>query len=290
MCYIHTERNHPTCEEQSIMGLLDGKTALIFGVADKHSIAWGITQALKREGATIALSYAAEILKKRVMPLAQEIGVDFVEQCDVTKDEDLDAVFAKAKARYGKIDVLVHAVAFANKDELRGQYAATSRAGFHVAMDISVYSLVAMAQRAKDIMPDGGSILTLTYYGSEKVIPNYNVMGVAKAALEASVRYLAADLGPQNIRVNAISAGAIKTLAMAGIAGSRDMLRFGEMAAPLKRRVTIEDVGNSALWLCSNLGGAVTGEVIYVDAGIHIMGLSLELLGERQPSSEEASQ
>ncbi|MEP7284860.1 MAG: enoyl-ACP reductase [Chloroflexota bacterium] len=268
------------------MGLMEGKTALVFGVANKNSIAWGITEALHREGATIGLSYAGEVLTKRVMPLAESIGVDFVDQCDVTKDSDLDATFAKAKARFGKIDVLVHAVAFANREDLEGQFVKTNREGFRMAMDISVYSLVAMAQRAKDLMPDGGSILTMTYYGAEKVMPHYNVMGVAKAALEATVRYLAADLGEQNIRVNAISAGAIKTLAAAGISGFRDMLRFSEGAAPLRRLVSIEDVGNSALWLCSDLGSSVTGEVIHVDAGLNIMGLSLELT---QPAKQESA-
>jgi enoyl-[acyl-carrier protein] reductase I len=271
------------------MGLMDGKTALIFGVANKNSIAWGITQALHREGATIGLSYAGEVLTKRVVPLAESIGVKFVEQCDVSSDEELDMVFAKAKEQFGHIDVLVHAIAFANREDLDGQFVKTSRAGFHTAMDISVYSLVALAQRAKSLMPNGGSILCLTYRGSEKVMPNYNVMGVAKAALEATTRYLAADLGESNIRVNAISAGAIKTLSGAGIAGFRDMLRFSETAAPLKRLVTIEDVGNTALWLASDLSSAVTGEVIYVDAGLNIMGLSLEMLGQRPAVPEETS-
>jgi enoyl-[acyl-carrier protein] reductase I len=263
------------------MGLMDGKTALVFGVANQRSIAWGITEALHREGATIGLSYALEVLEKRVMPLAESIGVDFVERCDVSKDDELDAVFAKAKARFGKIDVLIHAVAFANKEDLESEFVTTSRQGFHTALDISVYSLVAMAQRARPLMADGGSIMTMTYYGSEKVMPHYNVMGVAKAALEATVRYLASDLGPQNIRVNAISAGAIKTLAAAGISGFRDMLRFSETAAPLRRLVSTEDVGNAALFLCSDLGSAVTGEVLYVDAGLNIMGISLELFGEK---------
>jgi enoyl-[acyl-carrier protein] reductase I len=255
------------------MGLMDGKIALVFGVANQRSIAWGITDALYREGATIGLSYAGEVLKKRVIPLAESIGVDFVEQCDVTKDEELDAVFAKAKERFGKLDTVIHAVAFANREDLENQFATTSRAGFHLAMDISVFSLVAMASRAQDLMPDGGSMLTMTYYGSEKVMPHYNVMGVAKAALEASVRYLASDLGPKGIRVNAISAGAIKTLAAAGISGFRDMLRYSEFAAPLRRLVTPEDVGNMAAFLCSDMGSAVTGETIYVDAGINIMAV-----------------
>jgi enoyl-[acyl-carrier protein] reductase I len=268
------------------MGLMAGKTALIFGVANNRSIAWGITEALHREGATIALSYAnLEGIARRVTPLAQSVGATFVEPCDVAKDEELDALFAKAAERLGKIDVLVHAVAFANREDLDGQFANVSRSGFHTAMDISVYSLVAMAQRARRLMPDGGSILTMTYYGSEKVMPHYNVMGVAKAALEASVRYLAADLGELNIRVNAISAGAIKTLSAAGIAGFRDMLHFSESAAPLRRLVSTEDVGNAALWLASDLSTAVTGEVIYVDAGINIMGISLDML--KQPTQAQ---
>ncbi len=268
------------------MGLMDGKIALVFGVANQRSIAWGITEALHREGATIALSYAGEALKRRVEPLAASVGCDFVEPCDVTKDEDLDAVFDKVKTRFGHLDVLIHAVAFANQEDLKDQFVTTSRSGFHLAMDISVYSLVAMAQRAAPLMsnlPNGASIVTMTYYGSEKVMPHYNVMGVAKAALEASVRYLAADLGPRNIRVNAISAGAIKTLAAAGIAGFRDMLHFSEQAAPLRRNVFAEDVGNTALWLCSDLGSAITGETVYVDGGLNIMGLSLEMM-ERKPA------
>jgi enoyl-[acyl-carrier protein] reductase I len=271
------------------MGLMDGKVALIFGVANQRSIAWGITQALHGAGATIGLSYAGEMLKKRVTPLAESIGCDFVEECDVSKDEDLDTVFAKVKERFGKIDVLVHAVAFANKEDLESQFVTTSRAGFHLALDISCYSLVAMAQRAQPLMTNGGSILTMTYYGSEKVMPHYNVMGVAKAALEATVRYLASDLGEKNIRVNAISAGAIKTLAAAGIAGFRDMLHYSEAAAPLRRLVTTEDVGNTALYLCSDMSSAVTGETLYVDAGLNIMGLSLALLDAREARKEEST-
>ncbi|MFN8418646.1 MAG: enoyl-ACP reductase [Anaerolineae bacterium] len=262
------------------MGLMTGKNVVIFGVANDRSIAWGITEALHREGANIGLSYAGEVLKKRVLPLAEKLGVTFVEQCDVTKDEDLDATFAKIKEHFGKIDVLIHSVAFASQDDLKGEFVPTSRAGFHLAMDISVYSLIAMAQRARPLMTDGGSILTMTYYGSEKVMPRYNVMGVAKAALEASVRYLASDLGKENIRVNAISAGPIKTLAAAGIAGFRDMLHFAEIAAPLRRLVTTEDVGNAALWLCTPYSAAITGEVIYVDSGYNIMGLPMGALEE----------
>lgn len=270
------------------MGLMTGKTVLVFGIANQRSIAWGITEALHREGATIGLSYAGEMLTKRVKPLAESINADFVEQCDVTKDEELDSVFEKVRQRFGKIDVLVHSVAFANREDIDGLFIKTGRAGFHLAMDISVYSLVAMAQRVQPLMSPGSSILTMTYYGAEKVMPHYNVMGVAKAALESSVRYLAYDLGAAGIRVNAISAGAIKTLASAGIAGLRDMLRVSELAAPLKRNVSIEDVGNAAVFLCSDLGSAVTGEVMYVDSGMNIMGLPIDALKAVQSQGEAA--
>jgi len=255
------------------MGLMSGKKALIFGVANERSIAWGITKAFHKEGAAIGLSYAGEALKDRVTPLAGQVGCDFIEPCDVGKDDQIDALFAKAKSKFGTIDVLVHAIAFAKKEDLEGQFVTTSRDGFRTALEVSCYSLVALARRAKDLMPNGGSILTLTYYGAEKVIPHYNVMGVAKAALEASTRYLAYDLGRQKIRVNAISAGPIKTLAAAGVGGFRSMLDYCEKNAPLNRLVTTEDVGNTALALCSDLGSAVTGEVIYVDAGFSIMGM-----------------
>ena len=256
------------------MGLMDGKVALVFGVANKNSIAWGITQALHDEGATIGLSYAGEMLEKRVLPLAEEIGCDFVEQCDVTSDEQLDAVFDKAKARFGKIDTLVHCVAFANREDLGGRFVDVSREGFALALDISAYSLIAMAKRVEPLMADGGSIMSLTYYAAEKVMPKYHVMAVAKAALETITRYLANDLGPKNIRVNAISAGPIKTLAAAGVPGFRMMLKYSEKAAPLRRLVSQEDVGRTALWLASDLSSAVTGEVIHVDAGYNILGLT----------------
>ncbi len=257
------------------MGLLDGKNALIFGVANNRSIAWGITQKLHAEGATIGLSYAIPELEKRVFPLAEEIGCTFVERANANDDAELDAVFAKAKERFGRLDVLVHAIAYAGREELSGLYLNTSREGFKVALETSTYSLVALAQRAVPLMTDGGSIITLTYFAAEKVMPRYNVMAVAKAALECSVRYLAAELGPQNIRVNAISAGPIKTLAAAGIAGFRLMLKYSEEAAPLRRHVTQEDVANTALYLASELGSAVTGEIIYVDAGYNILGLTM---------------
>ena len=255
------------------MGLMSGKKALIFGVANEWSIAWGITKAFHREGATIGLSYAGDAFKDRVLPLAPAVGADFVEPCDVGRDDQIDALFAKAKSKFGTIDVLVHAIAFAKKEDLEAQYVTTSRDGFKTALEVSAYSLVALAQRARGLMPNGGSILTLTYYGAEKVIPHYNVMGVAKAALESSVRYLAYDLGPQKIRVNAISAGPIKTLAAAGVGGIRSMIDYAEKTVPLRRNVTIEDVGNIAVALCSDLGSAVTGETTYVDAGLSIMGM-----------------
>jgi enoyl-[acyl-carrier protein] reductase I len=257
-----------------MMGLLDGKVVLVFGLANKDSIAWGIIQKLHSEGATIAISYAGEVLEKRVFPLAKEIGCDFVEQCDVTSDEQLDAVFDKVKERYGKLDVLVHSVAYAAREDLGGRFVDISRDGFKMALDISAFSLIAMAKRAEPLMTDGGSIMSLTYYAAEKVMPKYNAMAVAKAALETITRYLAADLGPSGIRVNAISAGAIKTLAAAGVPGLRTMLKYAEKVAPLRERVSQEDVGNTAIWLASDLSKMVTGEVIHVDAGYHILGLT----------------
>ena len=258
------------------MPLLSGKTALIFGVANDHSIAWGIAQAFAREGAALAFSYAGEMLAKRVRPLAASVGSTFVEPCDVTSDADIAALFAKVKARYGEIDILVHAVAFANRDELSGPYYNTSRAGFHLAMDISVYSFTALAAAARPLMRPNGAMLTLSYLGAVKAVPSYNVMGVAKAALEASVRYLAVDLGKddKHIRVNAISAGPIRTLAAAGVAGFKSMHSGFKDVAPLRRNVTIDDVGNAALYLCSPWAGGVTGEIHYVDAGFSVVGVS----------------
>ena len=255
------------------MTLLAGKKALIFGVANKHSIAWAIAEAFHSQGAEIGLSYGIPQLEKRVLPLAAEIGCTFVEKCDVTSDEEIDALFAKAAERFGTIDILVHAVAYAPSAELEGRFYDTTREGFRIAMDISTYSFIALAQRARRLMPNGGSLVTMTYYGAEKVVPHYNVMGVAKAALEAGTRYLAADLGPEGIRVNAISAGPIKTLAAAGIAGFRKMLGYVGERAPLRRNIDQEEVAKTALWLCSDLGSGVTGEVVYVDAGYHILGM-----------------
>jgi enoyl-[acyl-carrier protein] reductase I len=255
------------------MQLLTGKKALIFGIANKYSIAWGIAQALHEHGAEVGLSYAIPQLERRVRPLAAEINSTFIEMCDVSDDAQIDATFAKAKEQFGTLDMLVHAIGYANQEDLQGRFIDTSRDGFKIALDISAYSFVALAQRARHLMPDGGSMLTLTYYGSEKVFPHYNVMGVAKAALEASTRYMAADLGPEGIRVNAISAGPIKTLAAGGIAGFRQMLKYTEERTPLRRNVDQNEVGQTALWLLSDMSSGVTGEVVYVDAGYHILGM-----------------
>jgi enoyl-[acyl-carrier protein] reductase I len=256
------------------MKLLEGKRAAIFGVANDRSIAWAISDAFHAEGAELAFTFAGEILEKRVRPLAEGIGSKIILPCDVTKDEEIKKVFATLEQEWGGLDILVHAIAFANKEDLSNPYAQTSRAGFHLAMDVSAYSLVALAQRAAPLMEGrSGSIVTLTYMGSEKVIPNYNVMGVAKAALEASVRYLAHDLGPKGIRINAISAGPLRTLAAAGISDFKSMLHHVAERAPLKRNIEAEEVGKTALYLCSDLGSAVTGEVLHVDAGYNIMGM-----------------
>jgi len=274
------------------MGLMDGKNVLVFGVANNKSIAWGITEALHQEGANIGLGYAGEQLKRRVTPLAESLGITFVEECDVLSDEALDKIFEKAKAHFGKLDGVVHAVAYATREDLEGQFLDTSRQGFNICMNISVFSLVAMAKRALPLMQGSGGILTLSYYGSEKVMPNYNVMGVAKAALEASVRYLSYDLGKENVRINAISAGAIKTLSAAGIPGIRDMLKFSKLASPLGQNVTPEDVGKCALWLLSDWGALVTGQTIYVDAGVNVMGLplgALEALEDEMKATKEES-
>jgi len=255
------------------MGLLEGKTALIFGLANKRSIAWGITQAFAREGATVGMSYAGEALKRRVGPLAESIGCDFVEECDVSKDEDIAAVAAKAAEHFGKIDILVHSIGFADRNELQGPFYNTSREGFRLAMDISVYSFVGLARAFQPIINPGGALLAMTYYGSVKVAPNYNVMGVAKAALEASTRYLANDFGRQGVRVNAISAGPIRTLASAGVSGFKSMYKSFMDMAPLHENVSINDVGNAAVFLASDMSARTTGEVFYVDSGYNIIGV-----------------
>lgn len=253
------------------MGTFDGKKGLIFGLANKDSIAWGIARALHAEGAELGFSYAGEVLKRRVEPLAASLGVGFVDECDVTSDAALDATFERAAQHFGKLDFVVHCVAFARREELGGRFSDTSRDGFALALDISCYSLIALVKRARPLMREGGSFLTMTYYGAEKVIPNYNVMGVAKAALEATVRYLAADLGADGMRVNAISAGPIKTLAAAGISGFRKSLHLVGTVAPLGN-VSKEDVGDTARFLLSDGARGITGEVLYVDGGYHVIG------------------
>lgn len=257
------------------MGLLDGKTALIFGLANERSIAWGITRAMHREGARIGLSYAGEALERRVRPLAEQVECTFVEECDVTKDEDITRIAEKAAEAFGQIDILVHSIAYALREELTGPFYNTSREGFRIAMDVSVYSFVALARAFRPILRPGGSLMCMTYYGSEKVAPHYNVMGVAKAALEAATRYLAYDFGPEKIRVNAISAGPIRTLAAAGVSGFRDMYKHFADVAPLRENVTIDDVGNVAVFLASDLSSHVTGETIYVDSGFNIVGVQI---------------
>jgi enoyl-[acyl-carrier protein] reductase I len=256
-----------------VPGLMSGKRGLIMGVANDKSIAWGIAKACADQGAEIAFSYQGEALLKRVGPLAESIGSKHVIPCDVADPASLDALFETLKADWGSIDFVVHAIGFSDKNELRGRYVDTSPDNFRMSMDISVYSFTAVAQRAEKLMSEGGSMLTLTYYGAEKVMPHYNVMGVAKAALEASVRYLAEDLGKQAIRVNAISAGTIKTLAASGIGDFRYIMKWNEYNSPLRRTVTQEEVGKSALYLLSDLGSAVTGEVLHVDAGYHVVGM-----------------
>jgi enoyl-[acyl-carrier protein] reductase I len=254
-------------------GVLSGKRGIILGVANSRSIAWGIARAAWAAGAELAFTFQGEALEKRVRPLAQELGAEVFGHCDVTDGASIDAVFATAERTWGTIDFVVHCVAFSDKDQLTGRYIETTEDNFTKSLAISCYSFTAIAQRAEKLMPNGGSMLTLTYYGAEKWMPHYNVMGVAKAALEASVRYLAADLGEKAIRVNAISAGPIKTLAASGIGDFRYILKWNEYNAPLRRTVTIEEVGESAVYLLSPMSRGVTGEILHVDAGYHIVGM-----------------
>ena len=256
-----------------INGLMRGKRGLVMGLANNRSLAWGIACAAHQAGAEIALTYQGDALRKRVEPLAAELDAHVAGHCDVTDPASMDAVFDKLASRWGSLDFLVHAIGFSDKNELTGRYVDTTEANFTRTMQISCYSLTALAQRAEKLMPNGGSILTLTYYGAEKVMPHYNVMGVAKAALEASVRYLAVDLGPKGIRVNAISAGPIKTLAASGIGDFRYILKWNEYNSPLRRTVTIEDVGRSAAFLLSDMSAGTTGEIMHVDAGYHVVGM-----------------
>ena len=253
--------------------LMQGKRGLIMGLANDKSIAWGIASALAEQGAELAFAYQGEALKKRVEPLATSLGSSIMIECDVANEASIDGLFETLKTHWDSIDFVVHAIGFSDKGELRGRYVDTSRANFNMSMDISVYSFTAVVQRAEKMMNEGGSCLTLTYYGAEKVMPHYNVMGVAKAALEASVRYLAEDLGKDGIRVNAISAGTIKTLAASGIGDFRYIMKWNEYNSPLRRTVTQDEVGKSALYLLSDLSSAVTGEVLHVDAGYHVVGM-----------------
>jgi enoyl-[acyl-carrier protein] reductase I len=256
--------------------LMSGKRGLIMGIANNRSIAWGIAKSVAAHGASLAFTYQGEALKKRVVPLAADTGSDIVLPCDVTDTASLDAVFDDLRQRWGRLDFVVHAIAYSDKAELDGRYVDTSAENFNKSLLISCYSFTAIAQRAEKLMPGGGSLLTLTYYGAEKVMPHYNVMGVAKAALEASVRYLAADLGKQGIRVNAISAGPIKTLAASGISDFRYILKWNEYNSPMRRTVSIEDVGGAGLYLLSDLSRSVTGEIHHVDAGYHVVGMKAE--------------
>lgn len=275
--------------------IMAGKRGLIMGVANDRSIAWGIAKTCFDHGAELAFTYQGEALEKRVRPLADSVNSKLVLACDVTDEDSIAKTFEAIEKEWGQIDFVVHAIAFSDKNELDGLYLNTTRANFLKTMDISVFSFTAVAQKAVPLMKDGGSLLTLTYYGAERVMPHYNVMGVAKAALEASVRYLAADCGKDNIRVNAISAGPIKTLAASGIGDFRYILKWNELNSPLKRNVTIEDVGNSGLYLLSDLGGGVTGEVLHVDAGYHTVGMvsidnaaeTAELLSSIAPKKDD---
>jgi enoyl-[acyl-carrier protein] reductase I len=275
----------------TMQGLMNGKRGLIMGVANDHSIAWGIAKTLSEQGAELAFTYQGEALGRRVKPLAQSLGADLVLPCDVEDLASVDSVFAALRDKWGSIDFLVHAIGFSDKNELKGRYADTSRDNFSRTMVISCFSFTEVAKRAAELMPNGGSLLTLTYGGSTRVLPNYNVMGLAKAALEASVRYLASDFGPQGIRVNAISAGLVRTLAGAGVADGRLMFNYQRRHAPLRRMVTIDEVGGSALYLLSDLSSGVTGEVHFVDSGYNIISMpqpdALKTVDDAETAAEE---
>ncbi|MFA7659118.1 MAG: enoyl-ACP reductase [Candidatus Gastranaerophilaceae bacterium] len=258
------------------MNLMEGKKGIIFGVSNKHGIAYGIANELHNAGAEIAFTYASEIMESRVRPIAEEMGAKIIMECDVTKEDHLKKVFAECEKVYGKIDFVIHAVAFANKEDLQGEFINTSREGWDLALGVSAYSLIAIARNAQPVMNEGGSIFALTYLGSDYVVANYNVMGVAKAALESSVRYLATDLGKYGIRVNAISAGAVKTLAAKGIAGFDKMLKAAIVKAPLKRNVSLEDIGKAGVYLASDLSSGTTGQILFVDCGCHAVYASVE--------------
>lgn len=253
-------------------GLMDGKRVMVFGVANERSIAWGISEAMHAQGARLGFNYLGEALERRVRPLAESVDSDLVVPCDVTDDAQVSETFETIRDQWGGLDVLVHSVAYANKDDLNGRFSDTNREGYLRALEISAYSLVHLAREARPLMSEGGSIVTMTYFGAEKVVKNYNIMGVAKATLEASVRYLAADLGPEGIRVNAVSAGPVKTLAASGVRDFRKLMAMGEERAPLRRNITKEEVGQAALFLCSDMGSGITGEVLHVDSGYNILG------------------
>jgi enoyl-[acyl-carrier protein] reductase I len=273
----------------SFEGLMKGKRGLIMGVANQHSIAWGIAQALHAAGAELAFSYQGDLFRKRVVPLVESMSPAAMIDCDVSNPKSIDAAFAHLGTVWDRMDFLVHAIAFSDKEQLKGRYLDTTPENFRTTMDISCYSFTAVAQRAEKLMTDGGSMLTLTYYGAERVMPHYNVMGVAKAALEASVRYMAEDLGKKAIRVNAVSAGPIKTLAFAGIADGRYILKWNEYNSPLRRSITQGEVGNAALFLLSDLGSAVTGETLHVDAGYHVVGMKAEDAPDINVQSDKAA-
>ena len=273
--------------ENQNVGIMRGKRGIVMGVANDRSIAWGIADAIAKQGAEIAFTYQGEALQKRVRPLAESVGSNIVIPCDVSSDEAIDETFRLLKEKWQKIDFLVHAIAYSDKEELKGEYIDTTRENFYKTMDISVYSFTAVAQRAAAMMPNGGSMITLTYYGAEKVMPHYNVMGVAKAALESSVRYLAADLGDNKIRVNSLSAGPIKTLAASGIGDFRYILKWNQYNSPLRRNVTLDDVGGCGVYLLSDLSAGVTGETHHVDCGYHVVGMKAIDAPDMSPEKKE---
>ena len=274
-------------QENHSKGIMQGKRGIVMGVANDRSIAWGIADAIAKQGAEIAFTYQGEALQKRVVPLAESVGSDIVIPCDVSNDEAIDKTFNLLKEKWNSIDFLVHAIAYSDKEELKGEYVDTTRENFYKTMDISVYSFTAVAQRAAAMMPNGGSMITLTYYGAEKVMPHYNVMGVAKAALESSVRYLAADLGDSKIRVNSLSAGPIKTLAASGIGDFRYILKWNQYNSPLRRNVTLDDVGGCGVYLLSDLSAGVTGETHHVDCGYHVVGMKAIDAPDMSPEKKE---
>ena len=274
-------------QENHGKGIMQGKRGIVMGVANDRSIAWGIADAIAKQGAEIAFTYQGEALQKRVAPLAESVGSDIVIPCDVSSDEAIDKTFYLLKEKWNSIDFLVHAIAYSDKEELKGEYVDTTRENFYKTMDISVYSFTAVAQRAAAMMPNGGSMITLTYYGAEKVMPHYNVMGVAKAALESSVRYLAADLGDSKIRVNSLSAGPIKTLAASGIGDFRYILKWNQYNSPLRRNVTLDDVGGCGVYLLSDLSTGVTGETHHVDCGYHVVGMKAIDAPDMSPEKKE---